>query len=137
MKSNSRQFQSWTWLSVIVLAIVFAASIGRAAGWTKTEGGSTVCTSLFVGDTCFAETNAENTTAIHVGNCSSVSILIHETAVSVVPESCTNSACTTTKALSDALTGTSPNAFVGITIPFAFLRLATTSNATVEIICGG
>lgn len=126
-----------TLLALILILIVAAAGTVMAEDWTTTEAGSVVCSKLKPVGICWIATAGANTSAISLRSCSSWTVMVYGTGVSVMPQSCDDSSCTKAEdLLPTALTGDSPNTYMTSAAPMEFIRLVTSDSITASIKCG-
>lgn len=126
----------WT-IAIALFVVLGASSLADAADWTTTLGGSAVCGALRPDGICYVATGGAATSAISVRLCSTWTLVVYGTGVTVTPQSCTDSACGTVEPIfATALTGDAPNNLAGSLIPFELIRLATSDSVTVSLKCG-
>ena len=124
-------------LATIGLFLLAPSGAAIAADWMTTEGGSVVCTKVNADGTCWVATAAETTSAISVQQCAKWTVTVYGTATSVMPQTCTDSACGTAEdLLTTGLTGAGSLIFAHSDAPFNFIRLVTGDTVTVSIKCG-
>ena len=123
---------------IITACLVAAPAIANAADWTTTESGSATCSVIRGNGICWLEDVGENSSAISVRQCSKLTVMVYGSGVSVMPEVCNDSSCTSSEALlANALTGDSPNTFMTSVAPFNFIRINWSSGTpTISIQCG-
>jgi len=131
------------YLNIAIAALVLLLAGGAsAADWTTVDGGSVSCTSLKKDGICWQSAIAADSSAISVRLCKTLTIVVYGTGADIMPQTCTNRACTTAEdLLSTALTGDSPNMFMTSgASPWELVRIDWTAGGaapTVSIKCGG
>ena len=124
-------------LATIGLFLFASSGTALAADWMTTEGGSLICHKVNSDGTCWVQTGTETSSAISVQQCAKWTITVYGSATSVMPQTCTDSACGTVEdLLTTGLTGGGALVFAWSDAPHNFVRLVTSDNVLVSIKCG-
>lgn len=127
----------WKKLFGGMLAFALIATPVFAANWTTLEGGSQTCASIYPGGMCYLQSGSATSSVVQVDSCSSVTVTVYGTSEDVMPQTCSDFACTNAEDMANpTLDGDYPNVYWATLVPFRYVRVVAATDTLVTILCG-
>ena len=127
-------------IAIATLFLLVLAGTASAADWMTEDGGSVVCAAIRPGGICWLSGITEDSSAIVLQDCATLTIMVYGTAASIMPRTCTDTACGTAEPLLAAvLDGDATDTFMMSSGPLKIVDIDWTAGGaapTVSIMCG-